>query len=414
MALSIIQGKPGQGKSYVAVCLYILPALARGQYVATNIEMRPEKIEAIFRERFGKVFDPSRLQVLDNREVPRLFEVVPGGQDPKDPVLIVIDEAHKYFNARDFAKNDANHRDTFVKLTEHRHYHFDCIFLSQSVKNIDAQIVRLHNGITSLKNLREWHVPKIPWLRIPYYDFLAVRRDGDGKTIMRKDWLRFDAGLADCYNTHSVGSRDALASGSVGKVNLTIDPVAAARLAKAKQIAKVVSILFLMGVAFALARWTAPRVPAVAGPKYSPPVSRSAPVVVRDVPPPYVQEPAAVREVSVAQTAASWIAAAPSIPTIMVAGACKVDGKWRIGVTMDGSLQQFEAGGWTTRGRIGSIVCLTPARLWQVHLHEDSGATTVLRLALQSVGMATGPLPAAAAAFPDLPDPDSLSQTQPQ
>lgn len=385
MALSIIQGKPGQGKSFVAVCLYILPALLAGRYVATNIEMNPETIADVFLKRYGKKFDPARLQILHNSQIGNLFEHVPGGHDPADQVMVVIDEAHKYFNARDFAKNDAKHRDTFVKLTEHRHYHFEIIFLSQSVKNIDAQIVRLHNGLTSLRNLREWHIPRIPWLKIPYYDFLAIRRDGDGKTIMRRDWLRMDRQLASCYNTHSIGSADKLAGGSVQRVNLTADPVMTARLAKIKKYAKAGAILTLLAFAALIGRWTMKPAAVTLQPAAAAP-PRSGPVVYRGAPAP----PAPPK--SIKETAAGWIASAPTVEVIVVRSAVLHGLNWSIMVPLDGTSQRFTTGGWTTRGRIGSVLCLIPSKLWDVRIHCDDGTTQKLRLAMQPTGVA-GPPP---------------------
>lgn len=383
MALSIIHGKPGEGKSYVAVCLYLLPHLAAGGHAATNIEMVPEEIDKLFLERYGRVFDRSRLQQLDGLQVSRFFEHVPAGKKGEN-VLVVIDEAHKYFNARDFAKNDSQFRDTFTKLTEHRHYHMDVIMLSQSVKNIDAQIVRLHNGITTLKNLRVWHFPRIPWLRIPYYDFLAVRRDGDGKTIMRRDWIKFDQSLANCYNTHAVREDDKLQGGETGKVSLAVDPVHSARIAKAKQVIKLLSLLMLLAVAALIGyKFAKMGAPAPAAAVQSSPAAKPEPrpltsLLQNTVSTPFNQITA--KGPHGPPPASGWLASPPPVDVLLTRCAMYWGGLWAVTVEMDGAPQTLRPGAWCSRGRVGSVSALVPGKLWGVVLHLDGGTKKELRV----------------------------------
>lgn len=142
MAITLIKGRPGAGKSYECVVHHILPSIKEGRKVVTNIPLNVEHFIFIYGE-----------------EVRELLEVVPfdfdGGHrylsDPDDykkyqdwknekgqGCLFVLDECHLIFplNGRGKAQTDLAQKQIEF-FSGHRHWGFDFIFLTQSDRKIN-------------------------------------------------------------------------------------------------------------------------------------------------------------------------------------------------------------------------------------------------------------------------------------
>ena len=142
MAITLIKGRPGAGKSYECVVHHILPSLKEGRKVVTNIPLNIDHFVLVLGER-----------------VRQLIEVVPfdfdGGHrflsDPDDykkyedwrnekeqGVLFVLDECHLLFplSGRGKAQTDLAERQIEF-FSGHRHWGFDFIFLTQSDRKIN-------------------------------------------------------------------------------------------------------------------------------------------------------------------------------------------------------------------------------------------------------------------------------------
>ena len=107
MSISLIVGKPGDGKSYAAVHMCILPALQQGRSLFTNIPINEElaRIELSLREdHYIRCIDKEKLEKSD------LFDI-PGG------TLIVLDEVWRYWKKEE-RKPDTEDEKFFA---EHRH-----------------------------------------------------------------------------------------------------------------------------------------------------------------------------------------------------------------------------------------------------------------------------------------------------
>lgn len=107
MSISLIVGKPGDGKSYAAVHMCILPALQQGRSLFTNIPINEElaRIELSLREdHYIRCIDKEKLEKSD------LFDI-PGG------TLIVLDEVWRYWKKEE-RKPETEDEKFFA---EHRH-----------------------------------------------------------------------------------------------------------------------------------------------------------------------------------------------------------------------------------------------------------------------------------------------------
>lgn len=108
MAISLIVGRPGDGKSYSAVHLCILPALQMGRSVFTNIPVNVD----LLREELQLLPD-LYLKVVDKEQLDKteLYDI-PGG------TLIVLDEVWRYWKKEE-RKPPSDADEKF--FAEHRH-----------------------------------------------------------------------------------------------------------------------------------------------------------------------------------------------------------------------------------------------------------------------------------------------------
>lgn len=107
MSITLIVGKPGDGKSYSAVHLSILPALKQGRSVFTNIELNLEllRLELQLREdHYLKYIPKEQLNTSDLIDIP-------GG------CLIVLDEVWRYWKADERSPKTEDEK----LFAEHRH-----------------------------------------------------------------------------------------------------------------------------------------------------------------------------------------------------------------------------------------------------------------------------------------------------
>ena len=183
MAITLIKGRPGAGKSYECVVNHILPSLKEGRKVVTNIPLNVDHFAKVIgphvkdllvvqkfsfdnaagsrSELFERYNDIRDKQIDDGHEdpLPELTEQdismdAPNLAEPVDYVsymdwkndknqgaLFVIDECHFHFPLSGRGKNKSQLEDRQVKFfSGHRHYGFDFIFLTQSDKKINRMM----------------------------------------------------------------------------------------------------------------------------------------------------------------------------------------------------------------------------------------------------------------------------------
>jgi hypothetical protein len=388
--LIIFDGRPGDGKSYTAVGMKILPHLAAGGYVATNIEMNLDGVSAYILKRTGKIFDSSRLRILTEDEAPSFHRHIPPGNE-NCQVLVVLDEAHLFFNSRDWAKSDKDHRATFNLATQHRKYFLDIVLISQHFANIDSQFLRLVEELWRFRDLGKWRFPfpGMGWLRVPFVRFLAIVFDRNGKTVMRRYWQSFDKLVGGAYNTRAV-SRGSQMSGSVERVQLDSDPVHSARLAKVRRIAGISMLVIIVGVCGFLAYYYGrskgdpdkkelERLHA-ANERLSE-LLKQKPEAARMPEPPPSQ---AGFPLPMPEKRKTWFDTEPITEVVVFGSSLEMREGISILAFVDGATQRFFQGGWVSRGRVMSIVKLNH-KLFDVEISDDNNKRHRLRFLRQDV-----------------------------
>lgn len=196
--IEVYEGRLGGGKTYHAVkhmCKYF----ASGGVVCSNIMLNLGPVKEYLRQRFRWEFQDGQFIYLEDDQINQFYKHTPAGL-PDAPSLVVIDEAHIWLNARDWANVL---REMLVFLTQSRKCFTDIIFISQSALNLDKQIMRLVQYIWRFRDLKKLKISElgIAW---PLNQFLVAQYDYDGRTLLDKRFELKDRGIYPLYNTYTL------------------------------------------------------------------------------------------------------------------------------------------------------------------------------------------------------------------
>ena len=143
--ISLIQGRPGSGKSYEAVKYHILPAIKDGRKVVTNIPINKDAIKKFYGYDVAELihvvadYDTSDFNSKADSYTfskPQDYQYA-WVDDTGRRVLFVIDECH-------FCLPKSGTHDAVKKFyTMHRHQGYDIVLLTQQVAQLDKQILGL-------------------------------------------------------------------------------------------------------------------------------------------------------------------------------------------------------------------------------------------------------------------------------
>lgn len=132
MAVVVITGTPGTGKTLYAIQRYIIPALQRGESVWTNIDgLITARIALLYNMDYFDV--DSRLHVLEQPS--RFWLGLPKNAN------IVIDEAQNLWSNREWQK--AENKEVMAYLMEHRHLGHRVVMITPHVDSLDPGIRRV-------------------------------------------------------------------------------------------------------------------------------------------------------------------------------------------------------------------------------------------------------------------------------
>lgn len=384
MALEIFDGLPRQGKTYSSMYLRILPHLAKGGFVVTNIEVKPEGIGKYIKARYGKVWNPDRLKILTADQCVHFFRHVPTGT-ADCPTLVILDEIHLWFNARDWQKSDGKEvggRETFNMATQHGKFFLDIVLISQHVSNIDGQFLKLVSALTRFKDLKHWKVLGIPWMRYCGFRFLATHYDSTGKNKKSppRTWMRFDPLVGDTYNTLAVlkGGEVMAGNGTVQREELPVDPEAAKTAAKLRKMLVVAVIVGLLGV-IAWLSWRGRQASPAAVPNAAPkPVEKGKEPFTGPAP-----DAAAAPSKPV-----TFLESPPTVEVVTTSAVGGPDSDPKVMIEMDGARQWIHAGDWCSRGRVAYVRRLNSIYLHEVEIWDESNKRHKIRV-VTKFGIAT-------------------------
>jgi len=169
----------------------MVEAWCAGWTVITNIPVKWEKVKAYARDEFAYELDDRQYLPLAEEKIHEFHKHV------VKHCLLVIDEVHLWFNARDYAQ--AN-RKLLNFLTLSRHFRVEIILISQAAANIDKQMRRLNQYFWRFRDMQKVKIPGlgITW---PFNQILAVRLDYDEKTVYDKKFIWKSSRIWDLYDS---------------------------------------------------------------------------------------------------------------------------------------------------------------------------------------------------------------------
>lgn len=152
--IELYEGPPGSFKTY-SIVERCIGTLIKGGVVATNLPLKVDAIRDYLLSTYSWSLGPNQIIILSRDDVPNFPRLTPAGTDTC-PVLIVIDEAGRFFNARDWAKVA---RPVLDFLAVSRHEKNDVIFSDQSSENVDKQFRRLLQYRWRCRDMQKFVIP---------------------------------------------------------------------------------------------------------------------------------------------------------------------------------------------------------------------------------------------------------------
>jgi hypothetical protein len=191
------QGTPGSGKSYDAV-IKIIANLRKGRVVYTNIDGLGDPVRREFIMKKSHLTEMQLdMQLIhwdtmhsqsDREKVCNFTQYV----EPRS--LVVIDEIHKYFNARDW---QSEKNKTFCEWgSTHRHHGFDMLMLTQDYEKVDKQVRSLIEYTYEYKKIN-FMGSKVTNRFIIY----SYSGEPTGKYIT-KSYGTYDKSIFHCYDSY--------------------------------------------------------------------------------------------------------------------------------------------------------------------------------------------------------------------
>lgn len=187
MALNLIIGKPGSGKSYFAVSKIADYLVDFAKYekehsepfsrkIYTNLRLNIGELNAYVSRAVGSSCDVSGYIIFLSQDF--FFETSGNTVTPRqwwdsfdEGALIVIDEVHEYVPAQGAGGKDYIALFT-VYISQHRHRAQDLFFITQHTDTIHKNILCMAEGAYHIQNVKS---RVIPWLGIPFSDIDVVK-----------------------------------------------------------------------------------------------------------------------------------------------------------------------------------------------------------------------------------------------
>lgn len=147
MAINIIVGRPGSGKSYESVVYHVIPAIKQGRKVVTNLPLNVDHFKQVFGDEVQDLIDIRADSFEKHSGVLRPFSkpehftdedwVNEKGQGP----LFVIDECHFIYPTTGRGKQaHEDLLDCLAYFSTHRHMGHDIVLMTQSLGKINKDL----------------------------------------------------------------------------------------------------------------------------------------------------------------------------------------------------------------------------------------------------------------------------------
>jgi len=215
VSVQFIGGKPGGGKTLLAVRIILDELRKSDRVVVTNVSLKLGEIAGYFNEQgwsYNAEWLRDRVVILEDEQLVEFFRfrypgvVLPVVGDKTDytkvkdkGVLYVLDEVHIPFNSRRWQDTGPK---VIYYLSQHRKLGDDVVLISQAIQNVDKQMRSMAQDFTYVRNLsKEQHglfrLPAVFVRRV----FLELPTGPNVKAIQTGTFKLDVSGVGRCYDT---------------------------------------------------------------------------------------------------------------------------------------------------------------------------------------------------------------------
>jgi len=195
-----VTGTLGAGKTFHSTRL-LIGHLTKGGVVVTNIECDFDKIQRLVAKRCKVWIERDQLRVFDPEITPDWQTVIPWGE-AEGQVLVVLDEAHLFYNSRDWATTATENKKLLSFLTQSRKAGVDVLWITQDSGNVDKQFRVLAEYELAIVNAK--HLP-LGWLgMLPFKAYCVKHISAKGNYLVKKEWYLYNKYLFGTYKTSSM------------------------------------------------------------------------------------------------------------------------------------------------------------------------------------------------------------------
>ena len=192
MAIYMLDGIPGSGKSYSCLKDFIIPAVKADREIYCNID--GIDVEAICRY-LKKDYDDyvGKFHYMDELAEEGFY--MDKISKSEHNALIIVDEAHKFYGSRSFSKFTVELQHYFAY---HRHFGHDIILISQTVDSIDKWIRTRTQQIICYRKLTVFGMDSTytATVKDPFTDAVLSRTTNKFKPEYFKLYTSYVAGAA--------------------------------------------------------------------------------------------------------------------------------------------------------------------------------------------------------------------------
>lgn len=211
-------GLVGGGKSFCSV-RRMLSYMALGGRCASNIRLTgwDEKSSDLsadcppvsYLRSIGWEYQPKQYVYIPFEDMvsdASWFKRVPAGFNRDRRTLLVIDEATDLFDSLDGGKlrSDSTYRELFHFLRLSRHAHIDVLFVCQDLASINSRLKGLVANIWKSTDMRNFKIGIFKF-GFPFDVFMLQLFDKSGKYLIKRDFVRKDSRLFQCYESETFG-----------------------------------------------------------------------------------------------------------------------------------------------------------------------------------------------------------------
>lgn len=214
-AIFALTGKPGAGKSYFATrCIIAEITKGRNRTIITNVPINRKKLREYTKKDFNvydlETFTDNRLFFtnrghyhleIENTEANINFKDLL--RDDDDGILYIIDEAHLYFNSRNWKHMS---QATLCYITFIRHVGDSLIWMCQKYSDIDSQFRGKTQAFHVLRNLSKEKLGIFKrgsgFRCYQYQNEYEISAHGSNNNQASRDFkFPFKLPIAECYST---------------------------------------------------------------------------------------------------------------------------------------------------------------------------------------------------------------------